>query len=115
LFGGARSGTELNGGTDQTTFALAAGGGVDVVFTKHLAWRFAQIDYLMTNFSGPLVGASSRQNNLRLGTGIVYRFGIRILRLPEPSSDRACSANPNLRIRRLQRCGYRSRECQRSG
>ena len=95
LFGGARAGTELNGGTDQTAFALAAGGGVDVVFTKHLAWRFVQIDYLMTNFSGPLVGASSRQNNLRLGTGIVYRFGIPN---PPPPPNHppvaACSANP---------------------
>ena len=26
------------------------GGGVDIVLWKNLAWRFAQIDYLQTNF-----------------------------------------------------------------
>src|SRR6266478_3453110 len=95
LVGGSHAGAQMTGDSSQTAFALAAGGGVDVVFTKHLAWRFAQIDYLMTNFSGPLVGASSRQNNLRLGTGIVYRFGIPN---PPPPPNHppiaACSANP---------------------
>jgi outer membrane protein OmpA-like peptidoglycan-associated protein len=95
LFGGANSGPELTGDKSQTTFALAAGGGVDVVITKNIAWRFAQIDYLMTNFSGPAVAPSSRQNNLRLGTGIVFRFGIPN---PPPPPNHppvaSCSANP---------------------
>jgi hypothetical protein len=95
LFGGARGGGPITGGSNQSAFALAAGGGVDVVLTKFLAWRFAQIDYLMTNFSGPNVNASARQNNLRLGTGVVLRFGIPN---PPPPPNHppvaACSANP---------------------
>jgi outer membrane protein OmpA-like peptidoglycan-associated protein len=95
LFGGAKAGAGVTGSNSQDAFALAAGGGVDVVLTKYLAWRFAQIDYLMTNFSGPNLNANARQNNLRLGTGVVLRFGI-----PNPPPPpihppvAACSASP---------------------
>jgi outer membrane protein OmpA-like peptidoglycan-associated protein len=95
LFGGAHAGVEMTGSGGQTAFAMAAGGGVDVVFNKYFAWRFAQIDYLMTNFSGPFLNGTARQNNLRLGTGIVIRFGIPN---PPPPPNHppvaACSANP---------------------
>jgi outer membrane protein OmpA-like peptidoglycan-associated protein len=95
LFGAARGGPGLTGSVSQSTFALAAGGGVDLVLTKYLAWRFAQIDYLMTNFSGANLNPSSRQNSLRLGTGVVFRFGIPN---PPPPPNHppvaACSANP---------------------
>src|SRR5271169_4592403 len=50
LIGAARGGPQVTGSTSQTTFALAAGGGVDVVLMKNLSWRFFQADYLMTNF-----------------------------------------------------------------
>jgi outer membrane protein OmpA-like peptidoglycan-associated protein len=95
LIGAAHGGLELTGGDSQSVFALAAGGGVDVVITKNFAWRFAQIDYLMTNFSGANLGGSGRQNNLRLGTGFVFRFGIPN---PPPPPNHppvaACAANP---------------------
>jgi outer membrane protein OmpA-like peptidoglycan-associated protein len=76
LVGGASGGTELVGTTNQNAFAMATGGGVDMVLTKNFAWRVAQLDYLMTTFSGLPLGASGRQNNLRAGTGLVFRFGI---------------------------------------
>ena len=95
LFGGAQAGGGVTGASGQNAFAMAAGGGVDVVLTKNLAWRFAEIDYLMTNFTGPILNASSRQNNLRLGTGLVLRFGIPN---PPPPPNHppvaACSASP---------------------
>jgi OmpA family/PKD domain len=95
LFGGATGGSEITGSNGQSVFALAAGGGVDVVLTKNIAWRFAQIDYLMTNFSGPNVNPTARQNNLRLGSGLVVRWGIPN---PPPPPNHppvaACSANP---------------------
>ena len=95
LFGGANGNLGFTGDQSQNAFALAAGGGVDVVLTKNLAWRFAQIDYLMTNFSGPSLNANARQNNLRLGSGLVLRFGIPN---PPPPPNHppvaACSANP---------------------
>jgi outer membrane protein OmpA-like peptidoglycan-associated protein len=60
-------------------------------------WRFAEIDYLMTNFSGPSVGGNARQDNLRLGTGIVLRFGLPHEAPPEPVNHppvAACTASP---------------------
>jgi hypothetical protein len=95
LFGGANGSLGITGDRSQNAFALAAGGGVDVVITKNVAWRFAQIDYLMTNFSGPSLNAQARQNSLRLGSGLVLRFGIPN---PPPPPNHppvaACSANP---------------------
>ncbi len=95
LAGAARGNGQITGGADQNAFALAAGGGVDVVLTKNLAWRFAQLDYLLTSFSGPAVGATGRQNSFRAGTGLVFRFGI-----PNPAPPpnhppvAACSVSP---------------------
>jgi len=53
-------------GTD-TSFATALGGGLDYRLIRPIAWRF-QGDYVQTRFFG------TRQNNLRLSTGIVLRF-----------------------------------------
>jgi outer membrane protein OmpA-like peptidoglycan-associated protein len=95
LVGGAQGDFDLTGDRTQNSFAMATGGGVDVVLTRNLAWRFAQIDYLLTNFSGPTLGGVSRQNNVRLGTGLVLRWGFPA---PPPPPNHppvaACSANP---------------------
>ena len=95
LAGGTRSGVELTGGNNQNAFALATGGGLDIVLTKNIAWRFAQLDYMMTTHSGTALGASGRQNNFRAATGLVLRFGIPN---PPPPPNHppvaACSVNP---------------------
>lgn len=96
LLGGMHAPAQFTGNADgQTTFAMAAGGGVDVVITKYVAWRFAQIDYLMSNFNGPALGTNARQNNLRLGSGLVVRLGIPN---PPPPPNQvpvaSCSASP---------------------
>jgi hypothetical protein len=76
LFGAVRTGTQLTGsGSEQSSFALAAGGGVDAVIWKNFAWRVFQADYFMTNFTGPNLAPSGRQNNFRIGTGVVLRWG----------------------------------------
>ncbi len=95
LVGGANGESVLVGGQRQSAFAIAAGGGLDIVLTKHLAWRFAQLDYLMTTFSGTALGASGRQNNFRAGTGVVVRFGFPNPRPPANHPPAAaCSVNP---------------------
>ena len=98
MAGGAHASTPLTGDGSQTSFAAMAGGGVDIVLTRNIAWRFAEIDYLMTKFSGTLVGGNYQQNNLRLGTGIVFRFGLPN-EAPPPAPHlppaAACSANPS--------------------
>ncbi len=75
MVGAAHGGAQVTGDVSQTTFALAAGGGVDIVLLKNLSWRFVQADYLMTNFTGPLMNAEGRQNNFRIGSGLVLRWG----------------------------------------
>jgi hypothetical protein len=75
MVGAARGGPQVTGSNSQNTFALAAGGGVDVVLLKNLSWRFFQADYLMTNFTGPLMNPQGRQNNFRIGSGLVLRWG----------------------------------------
>ncbi|HET7105460.1 MAG TPA: OmpA family protein [Candidatus Acidoferrum sp.] len=74
LFGAAHGSSQVTGDASQSAFALAVGGGVDVVLTKYVAWRFIEADYLMTNFSGSLLSASGRQNNFRVGSGVVLRW-----------------------------------------
>ena len=97
LLGGAHGGPQMTGAASQSSFALAAGGGVDIALSQNFVWRFAEIDYLMTNFTGPSVGGNGHQNNLRLGTGIVLRFGLPHEAPPAPVNHppvAACTANP---------------------
>ena len=95
LVGGTRADFKLTGDSNQSAFAIAAGGGVDMVLTKNLVWRFAQLDYFMTTASGAALGPTARQNNFRAGTGLVVRFGF-----PHPAPPpnhppvAACSVNP---------------------
>jgi hypothetical protein len=96
MFGAARTGVQLTGGTStQSSFGLLAGGGVDAVIFKNFAWRVFEADYYMTNYTGPLVSPNGRQNNFRIGTGVVLRWGYP----PEPPKPihpptASCSANP---------------------
>jgi opacity protein-like surface antigen len=90
LFGGASGSPELTGDAAQSSFAMALGGGVDVVFSRNVAWRFVEADYLMTNFSGPDLAASARQNSFRIGSGVVFRWGYPPA-LPKPNHPPAAS------------------------
>jgi opacity protein-like surface antigen len=56
-----------NGGGSDTSFASAVGGGLDYKVISPIALRI-QGDYVNTRFFG------STQNNLRLSTGVVFRF-----------------------------------------
>ncbi|HEX8871671.1 MAG TPA: hypothetical protein VF758_02825, partial [Candidatus Acidoferrum sp.] len=75
LVGAAHGGAQVTGDQGRSSFALAAGGGLDIPLWKNVAWRFFEADYLMTNFSGPLLDAGGRENNFRIGTGVVLRWG----------------------------------------
>jgi hypothetical protein len=57
----------VNGAVSDTSFATAAGGGLDYRIIRPIAWRF-QGDYVSTHLFGLY------QNNIRLSTGIVVRF-----------------------------------------
>ena len=70
LAGGEQFSAGISGlGTGSSNaFAMAAGGGADVTLTRHVSLRAIQVDYLLTHFNG------ASQNNLRLETGLVWRF-----------------------------------------
>jgi outer membrane immunogenic protein len=55
-----------------TSFAMTAGGGVDVNLSRRVALRAIQADYFLTMLPN---GSSDRQNNLRLSAGLAFRFG----------------------------------------
>ena len=97
LLGGSHGGSAVIGVGSQSSFSVATGGGVDMILGKGFAWRVAQLDYYMTNFSGPGVGGNARQDNFRAGTGLVYRWDVPE-RVPPPAPNRppvaACSVNP---------------------
>jgi opacity protein-like surface antigen len=57
-----------DGEFSDNAFTAAFGGGVDLKLTKRWAVRLVQADYLLTRFYG------NTQNNLRIGTGFVFRF-----------------------------------------
>ena len=71
LAGGERfsAGVTGLGSASTNAFAMTAGGGADVTLTKHVSLRAIQVEYLYTHFN------SASQNNLRLQSGIVWRFG----------------------------------------
>ena len=70
LFGVDRSDATLFGSTgSDNAFAMAIGGGVDVTVHSRLSFRVAQVDWLRSQHF------NTDQNNLRVSTGIVFRFG----------------------------------------
>jgi len=73
LFGGAHVGASFGGlGASANAFAWAFGGGLDAKIASHVAIRVIQVEYVMTKFND---GVDNRQNNVRVSTGIVFRWG----------------------------------------
>jgi len=82
----------------DTTFAAMAGLGFDINITHRIALRLLEADFLLTHFRDPnsATGRSRGwQDNTRLSTGIVFRFGGNS---PPPSAPlgASCSANPDV-------------------
>jgi outer membrane protein OmpA-like peptidoglycan-associated protein/opacity protein-like surface antigen len=76
----------------ENSFAMTAGGGLDIRVRQHLAIRILQAEYLMTRFDNLATGTSATQNDMRLSSGIVLRFGGNPA--PPPQVTLSCSASP---------------------
>ena len=75
LFGVAHTGANLlNTTNSQDAFAMTVGGGVDYRISSHFSVRAAKVDYLLTRFNEFNTTNTQSQNNLRVSTGIVFRF-----------------------------------------
>jgi hypothetical protein len=70
---------------------------LDVKVHHHLAIRIIQAEYLMTRFENLATGAAATQNDMRLSSGIVFRFGGNPAPpIPPPSPvTYACTVNPS--------------------
>ena len=75
LVGVAHAGNNyLTTGGSQTPFAAAIGGGIDWRWTNHIRVRAGEVDYLLTHFSEVNNVNTQVQNNLRVTSGLVFRF-----------------------------------------
>jgi len=57
----------------QHPFTMAAGGGVDVSVSHHVAIRVAEFDYVLTRYTNPLT-STNNQNSFRYAGGVVLKF-----------------------------------------
>ena len=64
--------TASGGITSDNSLALQVGGGVDLGLSRHFGVRAVQADWVRTEFPN---GTTNVQNTLRLGAGVVFRFG----------------------------------------
>lgn len=69
---GALTPTPTGFASSANAFAMATGGGVDIALTRHVVVRLVQVDYYLTRFDN---GTNDHQNNIRVGEGVVFRFG----------------------------------------
>lgn len=70
LIGGDHASAAISGvGASANGYAIMAGGGVDLNFGGHLAFRAVQADWLLTHGNG-----STSSKNFRISTGVVFRF-----------------------------------------
>ena len=72
LFGGMWATHGIVQSESENNFAMTAGGGVDIKVSNPVSVRPIQAEYFMTKIPD---GLNNRQNNLRLGAGIVLRLG----------------------------------------
>jgi hypothetical protein len=72
LFGGIRTTDGIGQSGPENNFAMASGGGIDFKMSRHVSVRPIQAEYFMTKIPD---GLNNRQNNLRVGAGVVVRLG----------------------------------------
>ena len=76
LFGVAHatSGTTFAAAGTHNAFAMAVGGGVDLPLTHRVGVRLVEVNYLPTWFPETASGNRVTQQNLRVSTGVRFRF-----------------------------------------
>ncbi len=75
LFGGAHlTGPVLGTSGSRNAFAMTAGGGLDINATNRVALRLIQAEYFLTRFREFSRNDRLNQHNMRLSTGVVFRW-----------------------------------------
>lgn len=57
----------------QNPFTMAAGGGVDITISHHIAIRPGEFNYVLSRYSNPLT-STNNQNNFRYCAGLIFKF-----------------------------------------
>jgi hypothetical protein len=71
------------------SFAIQAGGGVNIFLTRHIGVRVVEASYVRAELPN---NGNDTQNDLRLGAGLVYHFDAN---RPAPPVTLGCSASPS--------------------
>ncbi len=74
LFGGIWTTDGIGHSGSENNFAMTAGGGIDFKVSRHVSVRPVQAEYFMTKIPD---GLNNRQDNLRVGAGVVVRLSRR--------------------------------------
>jgi hypothetical protein len=75
LFGENSTNLVTGGGSSDSAFAMAWGGGIDVNINHTFAVRLGQLDWLYTRHDLSFLGAKNFQNNIRYAGGITINLG----------------------------------------
>ena len=59
----------------RTSFAMMAGGGLDIRLSKHITYRLFDADYFLTRPVSFISGENVNKNNVRLTTGVNFTWG----------------------------------------
>ena len=59
----------------RTSFAMMAGGGLDIRVTKHFTYRLFNADYFLARPTSFITGEDVNKNNVRLTTGFNFTWG----------------------------------------
>jgi outer membrane protein OmpA-like peptidoglycan-associated protein len=92
LVGEHRLASEVFGHDDEVGFM--AGGGLDLNFTRHFAWRLLRADFVYSNhqFGPSSVVPATDVRGVRLQSGLVFMFGGG---QPSPPVSASCTINPS--------------------
>jgi opacity protein-like surface antigen len=69
------AGTHFRATAQQTSFAMTAGGGLDIKVSKHVSIRPIQLEYFLTRLRHFRTDDDNTQNNLRYSAGVNFTFG----------------------------------------
>jgi hypothetical protein len=71
----AANAISLRAATQQTAFAMAVGGGIDIKINKVLSFRPIGVDYYMTRLQNLRTADDNNQHCIRYTTGFNFTFG----------------------------------------
>jgi len=71
LLGGSTESSSVQAVQSASAFAFSLGGGLNARLTHRLGWDVVQADWLHSQLPN---GVNNRQNDLRIGSGIILRF-----------------------------------------